>query len=199
MAAPVPSTTLHTLSSPREGSDSFYRADPTGWLRALAHSHSQPCCCPGSIMMEVPKVAVSCAALSLAPGRGDESWCGGGGGWWTQKMTRVFFVYSLCSTIFYSQYDTSAIRFSSHGTVRTSHAVAASSNRTCSCILLVLCGLPDLNVALAHRNQLWMHAIDMEVLHLIPLVVGAEVDEGTVGAGVGRAVMLHRAHQMVLF
>lgn len=64
---------------------------------------------------------------------------------------------------------------------------------------LVFRGLPDLNVALAHRNQLWMHAIDMEVLHLIPLVVGAEVDEGTVGAGVGRAVMLHRAHQMVLF
>ena len=37
----------------------------------------------------------------------------------------------------------------------------------------------------------------MQVLHLVPLVVAAKVDEGAVGPGVGGAIVLERRHQVV--
>jgi len=56
----------------------------------------------------------------------------------------------------------------------------------------------DLDVGLGDGNELRVDAIAVQVLQLVPLVVGLEVDESAVRTRLGRAVMLHRRHEVVL-
>ena len=51
----------------------------------------------------------------------------------------------------------------------------------------VVRGAPDLDVRLGDGDELWVDAVDVEVLHLVPAVVRLEVDEAAVRARVGRA------------
>eukprot|EP00966_Prymnesium_polylepis_P070965 1648558-Prymnesium_polylepis.1 len=49
-------------------------------------------------------------------------------------------------------------------------------------------GLVELDVRLRHGDELRVDAVHVQVLHLVPLVVGLEVHEDAVGAALGAAV-----------